>query len=184
MPTTGTVEIAGWTRHPIRRPIVRPPLIDRVRVPAILPDRRSDGSRERGQRAALCGIAPRSGELAPGGAPTRGSRRVDVPPSAELSGGERQRVATLGRWLPAGVVLANGRPQPDSTTGLEIIGLLEELNQKTARRSPSSPTNASRSPMPRRVELLDGRIVHDTGRRLIGRDARALHEGRRCDPHG
>jgi putative ABC transport system ATP-binding protein len=83
----------------------------------------------------------------------------------QLSGGQRQRVA-IARALvgrPAIVLADEPTGNLDQATGLSILGLIDQLHQAGSTIVVITHDHAVADRMPRKVEILDGHIVADTG---------------------
>jgi putative ABC transport system ATP-binding protein len=82
----------------------------------------------------------------------------------QLSGGQRQRVA-IARALvghPAIVLADEPTGNLDQATGQSILALIDQLHQTGSTIIVITHDHAIAERMPRRVEILDGRIIADT----------------------
>ena len=84
----------------------------------------------------------------------------------QLSGGQRQRVA-IARALvgrPAIVLADEPTGNLDQATGHAILALIDRLHRGGSTIVVITHDRGIAERMPRRVEIIDGRIVADTGR--------------------
>ncbi len=92
-----------------------------------------------------------------------GSRPTARP--TQLSGGQRQRVAIARALVGQPAIMLADEPTGnlDQATGQSILALIDQLHQAGSTIVVISHDHAIAERMPRKVEILDGRIIADTG---------------------